>query len=329
MREYKRLNPAIFELKGVLRDVKKKNFVKDLKKNGPLLSMCVPGLIFFILFNYLPMFGIIIAFKQYRYDLGIWGSPWNGLKNFEFMFSSPDAWVITRNTIAYNLVFIFGGLVLNVAMAIGLSELRNKTFSKVSQTIVIMPHFLSYVIVSFLALAFLHVENGLVNRMVLPMLGKASIDWYSDPKYWPVILIIVNFWKTVGYGSVVYLAGIAGIDTSLYEAAKVDGANRWQQIRHITIPALVPLMIILTILNVGKIFNSDFGLFYQVPLNQGALYPATNVISTYVYNMLMSAGTGSVGMASAAAFYQSIVGFVLVMTTNLIVRKISPENALF
>lgn len=308
---------------------KKGGFGRDLKKNSPLLIMCIPGLIFFILFHYLPMFGIIIAFKQYRFDLGIWGSPWNGLRNFEFMFSSPDAWVITRNTIAYNLVFIGGGLILNVAMAIGLSELRNKMFSKVCQTIVLMPHFLSYVIVSFLVLAFLHVENGLLNRVVLPALGLDTIDWYSTAEPWPAILIVVNFWKTVGYGSVVYLAGIAGIDTSLYEAAKVDGANRWQQIRYITLPALVPLMVILTILNVGKIFNSDFGLFYQVPLNSGALYPSTNVISTYVYNMLMSAGTGSVGMASAAAFYQSVVGFILVITTNLIVRKISPENALF
>lgn len=309
--------------------MKKKGLIKEFSKNSPLFIMCIPGLVFFILFHYLPMFGIIIAFKQYRFDMGIWGSPWNGLKNFEFMFSSPDAWVITRNTILYNLVFILGGIVLNVAMAIGLNELRNKAFSKVCQTIVLMPHFLSYVIVSFLVLAFLHVENGLMNRVVLPALGMDGIDWYSTDKPWPAILIIVNFWKTVGYGSVVYLAGIAGIDTSLYEAAKVDGANRWQQIRYITIPALVPLIVILTILNVGKIFNSDFGLFYQVPLNTGALYPATNVISTYVYNMLMSAGTGSVGMASAAAFYQSVVGFILVITTNLIVRKISPENALF
>ena len=192
---------------------KKKSLIRDLKENGSLLSMCIPGLIFFILFNYLPMFGIIIAFKQYRYDLGIWASPWNGLKNFEFMFSSPDAWVITRNTIAYNLLFIFGGLVFNVAMAIGLSELRNKAVSKLCQTVVIMPHFLSYVIVSFLVLAFLHVENGLINRSLIPALGLEGVDWYSNPKYWPWILVIVNFWKTTGYGSVVYLAGIAGIDT--------------------------------------------------------------------------------------------------------------------
>lgn len=309
--------------------MKRKGFVRDLRKNGSLLAMCVPGLIFFILFSYLPMFGIIIAFKQYRYDLGILSSPWIGLQNFKFMFSSPDAWVITRNTIAYNLIFIFAGLVFNVAMAIGLNELKNKFVSKFCQTVVLMPHFLSYVIVSYLVLAFLHVENGVLNRVLMPALGLNPIDWYATVEAWPGILIVVNFWKTVGYGSVVYLAGIAGIDTSLYEAAKVDGASRWQQIRYVTLPALVPLMIILTILNVGKIFNSDFGLFYQVPLNTGTLYPATNVISTYVYNMLTSAGTGSVGMASAAALYQSVVGFILVMVTNLIVRRINPDSALF
>lgn len=308
--------------------LKKRAFIKDLAKNYPLLLMVLPGAVFLLLFNYLPMFGIVIAFKQYRYDLGIWASPWNGLKNFEFMFTSPDAWVITRNTLMYNLLFIFGGLVLNVAMAIGLNELKNKIFSKTCQTLVLMPHFLSYVIVSYLVLAFLHVENGVLNH-VIQSFGGEGIDWYATVKAWPWILIFVNFWKNVGYGSVVYLAAIAGIDTQLYEAAEMDGASRWQRIKYITIPALVPLMIVLTILNVGKIFNADFGLFYQVPLNTGTLYPATNVISTYVYNMLTSAGTGSVGMASAAAFYQSIVGFILVMVTNTIVKKIDPDSSLF
>ena len=309
--------------------MKKSGAMKTLKNNVPLLAMILPGAIFLVLFSYLPMFGIIIAFKKYNFAAGILGSPWNGLRNFEFMFSSPDAWVITRNTIAYNLLFIFGGLILNVAMAIGLNELKNKMFSKVCQTIVLMPHFLSYVIVSYLVLAFLHVENGVLNRVVLPLLGADKVDWYATVKAWPWILVFVNFWKTTGYGSVVYLAAIAGIDTQLYEAAQIDGATRWQRIKYITIPSLVPLMIILTIMNVGKIFSADFGLFYQVPLNTGTLYPATNVISTYVYNMLTSAGTGSVGMASAASFYQSIVGFILVMTTNLIVRKIDPESSLF
>ena len=215
-----------------MRREKKEKPYKRFKRKWFLALNVHSRINIFILFNYLPMFGIIIAFKQYRYDLGIWASPWNGLKNFEFMFSSPDAWVITRNTIAYNLLFIFGGLVFNVAMAIGLSELRNKAVSKLCQTVVIMPHFLSYVIVSFLVLAFLHVENGLINRSLIPALGLEGVDWYSNPKYWPWILVIVNFWKTTGYGSVVYLAGIAGIDTSLYEAAKVDGASRWQNTIH-------------------------------------------------------------------------------------------------
>ena len=306
---------------------KKKSLIRDLKENGSLLSMCIPGLIFFILFNYLPMFGIIIAFKQYRYDLGIWASPWNGLKNFEFMFSSPDAWVITRNTIAYNLLFIFGGLVFNVAMAIGLSELRNKAVSKLCQTVVIMPHFLSYVIVSFLVLAFLHVENGLINRSLIPALGLEGVDWYSNPKYWPWILVIVNFWKTTGYGSVVYLAGIAGIDTSLYEAAKVDGASRWQQIRYITLPALVPLMVVLTILNVGKIFNSDFGLFYQV--TQGipnSLYKVASTFDTYIYNALQT--NVAIGKTAAAGFFQSIACCITILLANYIVSRIDNDSAI-
>lgn len=307
----------------------KKGFWWELKNNAPLFIMTLPGFILTVLFCYLPMFGIIIAFKKMNFSAGILGSPWVGLSNFEFLFKSPDAWVITRNTILYNLVFIFGGLLVNVALAIGLSELRTRWLSKTYQTMILMPHFLSYVIVSYLVFAFCSVENGFLNKTILPIFGIEPVAWYTDPTPWPFILIFVNFWKTMGYGSVVYLAAIAGIDTQLYEAAKIDGANRWQQIRNITIPSLTPLMIILTIMNVGKIFNSDFGLFYQVPLNSGPLYPVTNVINTYVYNMLTSAGSGSTGMASAASFYQSVVGFLLVVTTNFIVKKIDPEKALF
>nr|QGT50942.1 sugar ABC transporter permease [uncultured Firmicutes bacterium] len=308
---------------------KKRGFLREVKNNAPLFIMTLPGFILTILFAYFPMFGIIIAFKKMNFAAGILGSPWVGLSNFEFLFKSPDAWVITRNTILYNLVFIFGGLVINVALAIGLSELRTRWLSKTYQTMILMPHFLSYVIVSYLVFAFCSVENGFLNKTILPALGMEPITWYTNPAPWPFILIIVNFWKTMGYGSVVYLAAIAGIDTQLYEAAKIDGANRWQQIRNITIPSLTPLMVILTIMNVGKIFNSDFGLFYQVPLNSGPLYPVTNVINTYVYNMLTSAGSGSTGMASAASFYQSVVGFLLVITTNCVVKKIDPEKALF
>ena len=308
---------------------KKHGFFSEIHKNFPLYLMMVPGVLFLIAFSYLPMFGIIIAFKKVNYAAGILGSPWVGLNNFNFMFTSPDAWVITRNTIGYNLVFIFGGLIINVAMAIALNELRSKMFSKVCQTILLMPNFLSFVIVSYLALAFLQIDNGILNRVLLPALGKEPIDWYATSGAWPYLLIFIHFWKTMGYNCIVYLASIAGIDTQLYEAAEIDGATRWQRIRYITIPSLIPLMTILTIMNVGKIFNSDFGLFYQVPLNQGALYSTTNVISTYVYNMMTSAGTSGMGMASAAAFYQSVVGFILVVTTNAIVKKIDPENSLF
>lgn len=308
---------------------KRGGFFAEIHKNFPLYLMMIPGVVFLILFHYLPMFGIIIAFKKVNYATGIWNSPWVGLRNFEFMFSTPDAWTITRNTIGYNLVFIFGGLLLNVSMAIAFNELRSKVFSKVSQTILLMPNFLSFVIISYLAMAFLNIDNGILNRVILPALGAEPIDWYSTPGVWPYLIIFINFWKTMGYNCIVYIASISGIDTQLYEAAEIDGATRWQKIKYITLPSLVPLMTILTIMNVGKIFNSDFGLFYQVPLNQGALYPTTNVISTYVYNMMLSAGTNGMGMASAAAFYQSVVGFILVITTNAIVRKINPENSLF
>lgn len=306
-----------------------KGFGRELKRNSPLFIMLLPGFLFTLLFAYLPMFGIIIAFKKINFIDGIFGSPWVGLQNFEFLFKSSDAWVITRNTVGYNILFIGLGLIINVALAIGLSEIVNKACSKAYQTMILMPHFLSFVIVSYLVFAFLSAEHGFLNTTILPALGKEPVSWYTETRPWPFILSFVNFWKTAGYGSIVYLAAIAGIDTGLYEAAKIDGANRLKQIWYITIPSLVPLMVILTIMNVGKIFNSDFGLFYQVPLNSGTLYPVTNVINTYVYNMLNSAGSSSLGMASAAAFYQSVVGFILVVVTNLIVRKIDPDKALF
>ena len=306
-----------------------KRLKREGKKNLPLFIMLLPGFIFTFVFSYLPMFGIIIAFKKINFIEGIFASPWNGLDNFKFLFSSSDAWTITRNTLAYNIFFLALGLVLNVALAIGLCELANKIASKVYQTLILMPHFLSFVIVSYLVFAFLSTENGFMNKTILPMFGIDPINWYTDARPWPWILSIVNFWKTVGYGSIVYMAAIAGIDTGLYEAAEIDGASRWKQIWYITIPSLVPLMVVLTIMNVGKIFNADFGLFYQVPLNSGALYSTTDVISTYVYRMLASAGTSSMGMAAAASFYQSVCGFILVVTTNFIVTKIDPEKAMF
>lgn len=301
----------------------------DLWKNKALYLMLLPGLIFLIMFSYLPMFGTVIAFKQINFQQGIFRSPWVGFNNFKFLFSTKDWIVITRNTLGYNIAWLLVGLVLSVALAIALSELTHKLSAKVFQSILILPYFLSWVIVAYIGLAFLDVEHGMLNRLLGSVFGKEAVNWYAEPKYWPAILTIVNLWKYMGYNSVVYLAAITGIDKGLYEAAAIDGANRWQQVRNITIPSIVPLMIIMSILAVGKIFNADFGLFYQVPLQSGALYSATNVIDTYVFNLLQSTGTASVGMSAAAGLYQSVCAFILVIVTNMIVRRIDADSALF
>ncbi|WP_082788721.1 ABC transporter permease [Lederbergia lenta] len=293
--------------------------------------MVLPGTIWFLLFSYLPMFGTVIAFKDFRisrdgFFASVLNSEWVGFDNFKYLFSTDSAFVITRNTILYNLVFIILGLVLAVAVAIILNELANKKLAKIYQTGMLFPHFLSWVIVSYFVFTFLSADRGLLNN-ILDGFGIDAISWYNEPKYWPFIIIFMSMWKGIGYGSIVYLAAIVGIDRTYYEAAMIDGATKWQQIRHVTIPMITPLIVILTILNVGKIFNSDFGLFYQLPRDSGALYSVTNTIDTFVYRGLMS--LGDIGMSTAAGLYQSFVGLVLVLLTNYIVSKIDEENALF
>ncbi|MFD2615660.1 ABC transporter permease [Paenibacillus gansuensis] len=293
--------------------------------------MTLPATVWFLLFSYLPMAGVVIAFKQYRvsrhgFIASILDSKWIGLQNFKFLFNTEDAWVITRNTLLYNIAFIVIGLILSVTLAIVLSEISNKRLAKWYQTGMFMPYFLSWVIVGYFAFSFLSFDRGMVNRIGAAF-GMDPVQWYTEPKYWPLILLLVFLWKSVGYSSVIYLASILGIDKSLYEAAMIDGANKWQQIRNITIPMLVPLMTILTLLAIGRIFYADFGLFYQVPRDAGALYPVTNVIDTYVYRGLKS--TGEIGMSAAAGLYQSLIGFILVIVSNYIVRKTNKDNALF
>lgn len=293
--------------------------------------MVLPGTIWFLLFSYLPMFGTVIAFKDFRisrdgFFASVLNSEWVGFDNFKYLFSTDSAYVITRNTILYNLVFIILGLVLAVAVAIILNELANKKLAKIYQTGMLFPHFLSWVIVSYFVFTFLSADRGLLNN-ILGSFGIDAISWYNEPKYWPFIIIFMSMWKGIGYGSIVYLAAIVGIDRTYYEAAMIDGATKWQQIRHVTIPMITPLIVILTILNVGKIFNSDFGLFYQLPRDSGALYSVTNTIDTFVYRGLMS--LGDIGMSTAAGLYQSFVGLCLVLLTNYIVSKIDDENALF
>lgn len=292
------------------------------KKNLPLTLMALPGIILMILFKYLPLSGIVLAFKQYNIRDGIFGSAWNGLKNFEYLFRTKDAWIITRNTLGYNLLFIVLDLVLAVTMAIILNELHQKRAAKVYQTIFMAPYFLSWVVVSFIAYSLLSVDNGFINRAF-----GLSVTWYSESRAWPFILIIFQVWKTLGYSTVMYLGSIVGISNDYYEAALMDGATKWQQIRYITLPSLKSMMIVLTILAIGKIFYADFGLFYQLPRNSGPLFPVTNVIDTYVYRALKE--NGNIGMSAAASLYQSLVGFVLVLVSNFVVRKIDKDSALF
>lgn len=300
---------------------------RSLRKYVPLYIMMLPGLIYLLINNYLPLFGLSIAFKDVNYSKGIWDSDWIGFKNFEYLFKTDDAFIITRNTILYNAAFIVLGLIVSVGVAILLNEIRNKVASRFYQSVIILPFLISIIIVSYLVYAMFSVNTGMVNKTLLPALGLDPISWYTEPKYWPFILTVVHIWKAAGYSCIVYLAAIIGIDPEYYEAAKLDGASKWMQIRKITLPMITPVITILTLLGIGRIFYSDFGLFYQVPMDSGALFSTTNVIDTYVFRGLTQ--LGDIGMSSAAGFYQSLVGFVLVLVSNYVVRKIDKNNALF
>ena len=304
-----------------------KSKMRKIRRYWPLYLMMLPACICIFINNYVPLPGVSLAFRQYNFQKGIYGSPFIGLKNFKFLFASKDAWIIMRNTIGYNLIFIVLGTVCAIAVAILLCEIRSKISKKIYQTCILIPYLVSMVIVSYLVFAFLSEGNGYINTQILAKLGMNKISWYNEPKYWPVILVIVNLWKNIGYNSIMYYAMIIAIDKTYYEAARVDGAGRWQQILHITLPAIKPTIVILTLMSVGRIMYSDFGLFYQIPMNSGTLLDVTNTIDTYVYRGLMQ--TNNIGMSAAAGVYQSVVGFILVITANLIVKKVDPESALF
>ncbi len=304
-----------------------KHKLRKIAGYWPLYLMMLPGFLYVVINNYIPMAGIVIAFKRYNALQGIWKSPFCGFKNFEFLFRTSDAWLITRNTILYNLAFIVLGTVLAIAVAILLNEIQSKAAKQLYQTVLLIPFLISMVVVSFLAFAFLSSANGFLNKSVLPLFGMGPIDWYNQPKYWPFILVFIGLWKSLGYNTILYYATICGIDRSLYEAAIVDGANRWKQVWHVTIPCLKSTIIILTLMSIGNIFRSDFGLFYQVPMNSGPLQNVTNTIDTYVFRGLMQ--TNNIGMSSAAGVYQSVVGFVLVLTANLVVNRLDSDSALF
>ena len=297
-----------------------------------LTILALPTFIWYIVFSFLPMIGILIAFKDFRMIPGqgfissLFQSEWVGFTNFEFLFKTPDAAIIIRNTILYNVLFIILGTVVPVTLAIAITQMYSKKLAKLCQTAMFLPHFLSWVVVSYFVFAFLSYDKGIVNQ-ILGWLGKDPIQWYMQEQYWPYILIFMQVWKTVGYGMIVYLAAIAGIDQTYYEAAIIDGATKWQQIKFITVPLIKPIIIIMFIMAVGNIFRSDFGLFYQVPKNSGTLFNTTATIDTYVYKAIE--GTGSMAMSSAAAFFQSVIGFITILTANTIVKKIDGENGLF
>lgn len=310
--------------KAEVKKGKKKNVLKEY---WPLYLMMLPALLYLLINNYIPMAGMVIAFKKLNFAKGIWASPWAGLKNFKFLFASKDAWIITRNTLLYNVAFILVNMVVGIAIAILITEVRNTKLKKIYQSAILLPFLMSMVILSYIVYALLSAENGLVNNSILPLFHIDPIQWYQKPKYWPAVLIIANCWKGVGYGCLIYIASLIGIDPSFYEAARLDGASKWQEITKITLPSLVPTIITLLLLSIGRIFYSDFGLFYQVPMRSGLISSVTDTIDVFVYKGLIQ--LNDVGRASAAGFLQSVLGFVLVLTANFIVRKIDEDNALF
>ena len=309
---------------GLLAQKKKSRRRAEIRKTIPLFLMMLPGLVYLFCNNYLPMFGILIAFKQVNFSIGILQSPWVGFQNFEFLFKTKDAWTMIRNTVCYNVVFISLGLVISVAIAILMAEISSRKIAKVIQPIICFPSMVSAVILSFLVYGFLSNTYGFINTTILK---DNPINWYASAQYWPFILTIVHFWQSSGQSSIIYMASIGGIDKGLYESARLDGANKMQQIWNITLPMLRPMIILMTLMSIGRIFNSDFGLFYQVPLGQGLLTSTTQTIDTYVYRALLE--LNNVGMSSAASVFQAIIGFLLVVISNAIVRKVDNENALF
>lgn len=318
-------------MKGVQHSKGEKRLYKtkthfNRRRTIDLSIMAIIPLCLLICFRYIPLLGLQLAFKDFNYNDGIFGSPWVGLSNFKFLFSSADAWRITKNTILMNSLFIITTTAGGIVGAIILNEVKSRMSIRVYQTCMFLPHILSMSIITYIAFAFLNVEYGFLN-VIISYFGGDPVMWYSEPKYWYAILVIINFWKGIGYSIIIYYANIISIDDSYYEAAAIDGAS-WLQARiSITIPMIFPMIVTMFIMNIGKVFYSDFGLFYMVPKNTGVLYPATDVIDTYVYRALMV--DGDIGKSAATGLYQSIVGFALVIITNQLAKKYDKNSAIF
>jgi putative aldouronate transport system permease protein len=298
----------------------------SLNRNKEFCLMVLPFVFLIVLFSYIPFYGITIAFKDFHYDLGIANSPWIGFNNFKFLFTSGDSFLMLRNTVLFNLMFIAVGTVINLAVALMLFEIKNKLYVKTYQTIMFMPYFLSWVVVSFILFSVLSPNLGTMNKLI-SFLGMTPVDWYGRPELWPFVLLFATIWKGTGYGSVIYYAVLIGIDKELFEAAKIDGANKIQMVFKISLPYLRTMVIIMTLFAIGGIIKSDFGLFYFVPRDNPLLYSTTQTIDTYVYRALKN--NGEFGMPAAVGIFQSLVGFVLIICANGLVRKVDRDSSLF
>ena len=308
-------------------EIKNKRMISSSKKDNMIFFlMCAPVILYVFIFSYLPMCGMVMAFKDYQYNLGILKSPWVGFRNFEFFFRSDAAWTVTRNTVFLNCLFIVFGRIFGVTFALLLFELTKRWAIKLYQSIFMLPYFISWVVVGFMTYSLLNPRLGLFNN-ILTSIGLDPIQWYSEPGVWPIILTVASVWKGVGIGCIMFYASLMSIDKGLYEAAEIDGATRLQQTFYISIPFLVPTLITLTILSIGELFRGDFGMFFNLTRDVGALYKTTDIIDTYVFRSLRV--IGDVGMSSAVGLYQSIVGFILVISANALVRKVQSDSALF
>jgi putative aldouronate transport system permease protein len=303
-----------------------KGFFHEMRQNGSAYLLVIPAALYTLVFGYFTLPYMVIAFQKFNFKTGLFNSQWIGFENFAFFFRSPRAWEVTFNTLKLNFLFIVVGTLVAMALAILFNELRSKLFSRITQSTILFPHFLSWVIVSYVIYSLFATDYGVINQMI-GWFGMDAINWYSSPQYWTSILVSAAVWKDVGMNLVIYLAAITGIDDTYYEAGRIDGASRWQLIRQITIPLMLPTIIILSLLALGKIMYGSFDMIYAIIKDNGVLYPAVDVIDTYVFRSLRTIGNPA--QAMAVGLYQSVVGFILVWGSNRIVRRINPDHALF
>ena len=305
---------------------KLRTFVQDLRKNRVYLCLLIPAIAYVLIFSYTPMVGVIMAFKRYNFAQGLFDSPWVGLNNFKFLVASNKLWPLTRNTLLYNIAFIVVGIVMEVGFAVIINEMRCKWFKKIFQSFIFLPYFISWVIASAVVQTLLDYDSGLISRTV-KSLGLPMVNVYVNAAPWPFLLVFFRMWKGVGYGSIVYLSAISGIDAEMYEAAEIDGANSWQKMFKITLPTLVPTMVIMFLLACGQIFRGDFGMFYQLIGNNGVLLEVGDILDLYIYRAM--AGNANLGYGAAAGLYQSVLCFATILLANFIVKKVQPDYTLF